>query len=474
MTSTRSFVRDTAVIASGLVAGVLVSLALAPTLGRLYPPAAMGVWTLFMTCGNVISAFAGLRYDVAILVAREEGDAERLLPLTMLINALLVAISLVLVACFRTRLCQTLGVPQLANWCWWIPLAVGLAATAQSLSSWALRKSLFQVISRTRMGQTGSTALSQIGAAFALGGFPGLILGGLLGQLLGTVYLGWKCGGRYRGSAPEGRDCSLQALWKAARTYRNFPLYSLPYNLLNLLRDSTLNLLLAFMAGPQTLGRYAFAYRVMFGPLALLINSISPIFLQRAAAAEEIRELEPLVNDILSSLVDVFTPLFVLFALEARPIFTLLFGAGWADASRYAVIFSMPAYGYLLTGWAERIFDACGRQRLALILEVAHATATLSAFMLAAHLSHEVWWGIVCSCVAAALYSVVWLYCAFTAVAYQRSALGWLALRAITLAVASYGAYRGILRLLPTVPAIAVLALILAVYLWKRARRWPR
>src|ERR1700727_118530 len=123
-------------------AGQFVIIGSLPTYSRVFDPGAYGEYLIFVGAVAIVSVFAGLRYDSAIVLPRDDNIASRLSALVMLI-ALVVAL---LIAC-ATLLAQAFE---------WAPagwmefgqdLGYGLAAAPviragqRCLSSWCIRGS---------------------------------------------------------------------------------------------------------------------------------------------------------------------------------------------------------------------------------------------------------------------------------------------------------------------------------------------
>src|SRR5699024_4669090 len=77
--------RNILAVASGTAAGQAVVLAFSPLITRIYGPEAFGVQGVFLALVSILGPAIALRYPMAIVVAADEGDADRLGRLSLLI-----------------------------------------------------------------------------------------------------------------------------------------------------------------------------------------------------------------------------------------------------------------------------------------------------------------------------------------------------------------------------------------------------
>lgn len=121
-----------------LVGGTAFAQALAvlasPVLTRLYGPEAFGIAALFVAVTGIISVVACLRYELAIMLPKRDGEAACLLGLSLLLAA---TMSLLLVSVFwlvQNPILQLLNAQELAPYIWLVLPAVFLSGAFMALN----------------------------------------------------------------------------------------------------------------------------------------------------------------------------------------------------------------------------------------------------------------------------------------------------------------------------------------------------
>lgn len=72
------FAKDTAVLTLGTTAAQLLGIATMPVLARLYSPADFGVLAVFLAVSGIVAITITLRYEMHILLPKEENEAATL------------------------------------------------------------------------------------------------------------------------------------------------------------------------------------------------------------------------------------------------------------------------------------------------------------------------------------------------------------------------------------------------------------
>src|SRR5690606_5595767 len=127
-----------------------------------------------------------------------------------------------LVALFNQSLTELLGMPGLSRWLYWVPASTLLVGVYQSLNYWSNRKGHYRRLAVSRVTQSGSSAMVQLGGGYAGSGAAGLVGGQLIGQTLSSVVLGKLI---YKDDRAEVRKITKPRLVAMARKYSNFPKY---------------------------------------------------------------------------------------------------------------------------------------------------------------------------------------------------------------------------------------------------------
>jgi lipopolysaccharide exporter len=249
---------------------------------------------------------------------------------------------------------------------------------------WAVRKSNFGTIARTRIQQGLAGPATQL--VFGLLGFGplGLIVGQIVGQCAGLVRLARVM---LADNVGVGRSVHRRSVGWAMQRYRRFPLYDSCAGLLNVAGGQAPILLFAALFSPMVAGYYALASRMLSAPLGLVGRAVSQVLLPRIVKADRSGEAAQLLERLIRVLAMVALPPFAMVAVIAPEIVPLLFGAEWAPAG------SVVAWTALWVGWQficsplSVVLIALEAQRLNLVLQAALLVLRIGALLIGALLA---------------------------------------------------------------------------------------
>ena len=322
-----------------LAGGALAQLApllLGPFLARLFSPEAFGLYTQFATVAAAVAVAASLRYEQALPLAQEAGEARSLLALTLRLLALAVLLCVPLAWALHAAGWLRLAV--------WLPLAVAGAGALQVLMLWANRAQRFRALAVSRVLQYGGAALLQLalgwalwqGAALGAESAWALVLAPIVAQALAGLCLlrpaplgGWRAvlmpaGGAWR-----------EPMWTVARQHRDFALINTPHAFLGALQDALAVALLVAWSGDAAAGFWGLALRYLKAPATLVGSAVSQALYPRLAAAQP-GEAQRMVRQVMGLLALPALGLLALLLVAGPWIFERLFGPPWREAGELA------------------------------------------------------------------------------------------------------------------------------------------
>lgn len=366
-------------------AGQIVILGSLPTYSRVFDPGPYGEYLIFVGAAAVVSVFAGLRYDFAIVLPRDDMTASRLSALVMFIA---LGVGAVIAGCTLTT--QTFEWAH-GGWLRILPdLGYGLAAATvlggaqRCLSSWCIRSTRFFLMGLALFIFSLMTVIAQLSLVRLTAQLPALIWGYVCALGVQTLWLA-AFSGRADGSRWR-RAMSYRGLRFVALKYRRFPKYMVGYALASSARDRLVQIMLGLGAGAAVVGRFGMAYRVAFAPNSLIYSAISPIFFGIASRGSRAAVGRFAAGLVEAAFVVMVVP-YVAFAIEAPAITDTLLSFKWRGTGPYLQALAGPALLLAATCWLDRAFDSFRRQKVAFALE---ASFTSISVVLVAILSHYV------------------------------------------------------------------------------------
>jgi lipopolysaccharide exporter len=373
-----SFGRSVLTLASGTAVAHLVVVLSAPVLTRIYTPADFGALAVYSSVLSVLLVVASLRYESAIPLPAEDDQAASLLALTLGILAGMTVVITLLVWLFGASAARAANVPALGSYRGLIPLGFFGAGAYQLLALWAIRRSRFRPVARTRVGQGVGQVVTQVTLGAAGAGTPGLLLGDVVGRVAGSGALAVQL----LRERPFGRvtGASLRAM---AYRYRRFPLVTTWAGLLNIGSLQLPAVVFSAGFGAVAAGLYALSFKMLVLPTMLLGQAVGDVFLSRAApSVHEPERLRQLTERTAITLFACGLPAFGCVALIGPQLFATILGHEWETAGRYAQILSPWFVVWLVSSPLSRLLSIREWQLSALAFTGFEFVLRLSALLI--------------------------------------------------------------------------------------------
>ena len=336
-----SFIRDGITLVSGNVWAQAIAFVSYLVLSRLFSPEDFGLYNIFYSYIEVLIIVSTCKYELAIVLAETDREAAAVgrlaLRLNTFISLALLTVLLVLTLLGRTEAfaatrLATLN-PMLALL---VPPMVFLCGTSRVYSFTLNRFRRFRSIALSEVvGSTSGVLLKVLFGlprlASTLWHSVGLPLGTVLGRACANVNLAlqWR-----RLDLP--RDIGRPERRAAAAKFRNFPLFTMPKELINSISFNLPFLWLALYFDKAEVGLFSLALTCTFRPINIFNNAFEKLLYVRVA--EKVRAHQPIGRDIrrFALILNAFVlPLFVVAFLFGEQIFGFLFGDRWAGCGYY-------------------------------------------------------------------------------------------------------------------------------------------
>jgi O-antigen/teichoic acid export membrane protein len=373
--------RGMAHLAGANLLSQIATLLAMPVVARLVGAHELGLFQAYLTITIFAGVVACLRFEYAVLQPDDAATAARLT---------LVAVGCALVIGMATAVAVPAAAAafETAAWVELSPLApaIGAAVAISGLSSaitqWMVRHGNFAGLSRARWVQGISTAILQLGAAFAGWGGTGLIVSDIAGRLAGTTVLIWS--GQSHHPLPR-TILSPGALGRTAKEYIRFPVVSGASSLINGIGFSLPAFMIERYFGLGALGIYSLVERIMGIPTTLIGAPLAQTFGYRFKLAMQDGPVQA-ANEVRATVRLTFwlgLPAFGTLACFGGSLFILAFGESWRDAGMLAQLLTLP-YAIAYSVWPVMVaLTILNRLRLQLVWEISRSLAMLALLGLA-------------------------------------------------------------------------------------------
>lgn len=363
------FGRNVLTLMSGTTVAQVIPIAISPLLTRIYTPEDFAIFGLYIAIIALLSALITGKYELAIILPKQDRDALNIAAFAFTLTLVLSLFSLVIVHIFNTKISTFLHNSDIAVWLYLLPLSLSLYGTYQIMFFWNNRKKEYKVLAHSTILQSSFIGITNLILGF-FRSLNGLILGNIIGQIITNIFF-WKKS--FQGKKFSHQISRLRILANI-RKYYNFPLYSMPMSILNSMSSNIIIYSLSIFFNPLLLGYYYLSQRVLNTPLTIISTSLSSVFFQSVAHAEDKKYLYTktftyslLINTVL------LTPLF-LFGAE---IFSFIFGSQWQRAGEIGQILSPLLLLSSATGSVSTIFPTLLKNEITLIWQLCYLSGLL-------------------------------------------------------------------------------------------------
>lgn len=364
------FLKHVMTLVSGTVVAQVIVFFMMMVITRFYAPEVMGEFAAFMSVTAIIVSVAAGRYDMALMLERDDEAAKMVarIAFSIICGTALVAIlaALLLRSFFASNFSDAT-----AKWMPLVGLCTIFMAGAALLQYWYNRKTDYKTIAINRVVQQVGTSGGQV----AIGGFgftalPGLILGQLIGQAYAFFNLMIRAK-ELRAPVQKG-NLSYRGLVKK---HWRMPVLNAPNVLVDALRTNGINLLIGG-ASVASLGQFNLANQAMYAPVALVNAAISQVFFQKLATAKRGRMAYEVKNSIKRSLQLGMVPFALLWVL-APWLMPIVFGAQWQESGYFARAIVPWMMVVIVSAPVSTVFIVTGKQLWSLIHSIVYCVVPL-------------------------------------------------------------------------------------------------
>ena len=326
------FSRNVLTLMTGTTIAQAIPIAITPILTRLYTPEDFGVLALFVAVTAILGSIANARYELAIMLPEEDEDAINIAALGLLI-ALSFSLLLLVPAIFlNEQITSLLGNQEIGFWLYFVPFVVLMMGLYNVLNYLNNRKKLYKDIAMSNIYKSTASATVQLCVGFIKSGATGLISGQIISQMVANYRLAKNTKENY-----QFKSINKQRMLNLAKSYKNFPKYTVWATLANSLSQHLTSILISIFYGLTVIGHFSLVQRVLGMPATLIGSSISQVFFQmstqeKMATGRAIKTFNSTVIKLF--IIGLIGFGFLYFIVE--DLFVFVFGTDWAEAGLYA------------------------------------------------------------------------------------------------------------------------------------------
>jgi O-antigen/teichoic acid export membrane protein len=328
------FSKDLGILLSGTMIAQAIPILVSPMLTRLYTPENFAGLAILMAWFNPLSYLASGRYEIAVLLPKEDTEAIKLVRVSSLWS-IGVSLIILIISVFYFVL-HPLPLASIPNKTVFfaLPFLIFFVGNFQPINYWLQRKKQFKSIAINKIIQTSVVIAFTILFAFL---YPssGLTLGycfGWVAMAAISFYYLFK-----------DKIIPFQFNWKEiiemAKKHKEFPIFNGLPSILNSLTLSIPVFLMAYYYGKENTGYFNLTRQILFVPTSIIATSFSQVFFERIVSQKNkgmsvVEDYKKMIN-ILALIALAFTiPLLI----GGPFLFAFIFGKTWSVSGSFAQI----------------------------------------------------------------------------------------------------------------------------------------
>ncbi|MDX9891429.1 MAG: lipopolysaccharide biosynthesis protein [Bacteroidales bacterium] len=400
------FARNSLTIFSGNVIAQAIPFLAEPLLARLYQPKDFAVLAVYLSVANLFSIIATARYELAIMLPKEDRQAVNVLGLSVLISFMVSAVSFLIILLFNAKICKILHNEDVSSYLYLVPLSVLSVAWYQIFNYWNSRKKRFKNVMFSKTTQSVSTVAVNLG--FAIRSL-GLVLGQFLGFLFGSfvlVFVFWRKDKDKLGmiTRREMKEVALQ--------YQDFPKINTIHAFFDVLKQSGEVFLLSFFYLKENVGLHSRTLRLLFAPSSMIGSAVGQVFYQKASETYmNGGDLRALLLKVLKIMALIALPVFTLVAFFGDDLFAWFLGEPYRMAGYYGRFLAPWLFFNFITMPVSQIPLIVSKQKTAFLFSLCGHSLYLAAVFIGG-LYHNILLGFTLLSIFSSLYYIfiIWWF----------------------------------------------------------------
>jgi lipopolysaccharide exporter len=383
------FGRNVLILTAGPVISAIVSLLAEPFIARYFAPEVYGPGMLFANIILTLSPVMFLRYNFAIVQAKDKEEASNLFILSLVIFVFLILFSGVLLYLFPVISIKLINF-NIAQYIICFLLSIFFTSIAFLMKYWfAYKKIFFLLTVNTIIMQLSATVFLMIAGLLGYRSTESFIWARTLSFIIGPVIFILYF---YRNDLKKVLSAiSWQKLKTAAVKYKSYPLYEYWGFLITLVLVQVPLVMISKYWGANSTGQYAKAYAIISLFSLTFSDSVNRVF-HREIAGRMLdgvpfdRFIITLIKSIIKSTIIPFT----LLILIGREVFGVFLGARWEDAGIIGAILVPWFFFSILSSSIRPLYNLFNKQKIFTVIISVFLVTRILLFIICHRLDMDV------------------------------------------------------------------------------------
>lgn len=334
------FGRNVLTLSLGTLIAQAIPIIVTPLLTHIYSPTEFGLFTLYITIIGILGSGASFRYELAIVMPKEEENSFNLAILSIVLSLITSLFFLFLVLTLKEKINSIMGENSVGNYIYLLPISMFLLSTYTTLTFWLNRQKCYSSMSKNRILQS----ITSNGMALILGALKFSINGLIIGHILAYTLTTFLTATAFLKGIKKNK-ISGKKIKKVLKEYKNHPKELFPAHFIGVIGMQLPIFFIGSHYGLAVAGLYALASRIVALPTLLVANAICDVYRQKASESySKTSKFDDLfLATIKKSIKIAMIPCLLLFLISPYA-FPLFLGSDWHLAGEYARILAVQTF----------------------------------------------------------------------------------------------------------------------------------
>lgn len=373
-----TYVKNTALLTSGVVIAHVVPLIAYPLLSRLYSPEDFGLLSILTSITAILSIIATFHYDSAILITKSKRLAAELIISIQYLAIPFLILSGIIATLFSDQISIVFNAPQIKYWFWICPICAYCLVLFNCYNEWCVKFAFFRDLSLNKIINGSAIPFGKIIFAFIK---P---FGLFIGELFGHLITGASCLIRvFRKERKYFDRPSKRHMAYLLKRYADCPKYVLPARLLNKTGLEIPIFLISAYYSVEELGYYTMASTLLVLPSKVIGKAITDTFRQKAnMLIERDGNCRLFYCKVFLSLLFISVSFFSVLYIIAPECFRIILGEKWITSGYYCRILCFAMAVGLITDFGGALYYIREKMKLLLFWQILYFLTTTCSVLI--------------------------------------------------------------------------------------------
>ena len=375
-----SYSLNFAKLVGGTAGAQVISFITLPILTRMYSVGDFGVQALYMSIASILVIVVTGRYELAILLPKDDEDSFALVILVLVIAAL-GCVGIEIVSFIGSQwLAEILQSKDISSWLLFLSFTIFVQVNYNVWYTWLNRNRAYNMMSRMAI----ISSICNFLAAFAYGYYTnadghGLLLNTFAGLLICTLYMLYYC--RKKDILPL-TSISIKRVMGMMRRYKRFPRYLVFGHILNVGSTQLPVFILQGIGGQALVGLFSMVQKILQIPISLIGSAMGNVFIREASESwQKAKNCWPIYHRTMKLLLLLGIIPFTVLFIGASDLLPLFLGEKWRDAGIYIAYLCPMFYMSFVSSPLSSMFTITEKLKMDLCVQIVRCVLVYTSMM---------------------------------------------------------------------------------------------